>query len=169
MPRVRDNECVCVAMGRAHKGNKAKQDKRVGNPLYTHGDFKCNCLLVTPPGPSDSSEGESASSDSSSQTKVKANASITVMKLQQKKTRLQDIVHALAEPLESISTADWSVQDLCRMIWILGRVKPNTLISQFKAKTYGQLNKTFGLRARRIEGKKGKTDEENGSRRCYDL
>ena len=76
------------------------------------------------------------------------------------KTRLRDIVHALAEPLESISTADWSVQDLCRMIWILGRVKPNTLISQFKAKTYGQLNKKFGLRARIIEGKMGKMDQD---------
>ena len=71
------------------------------------------------------------------------------------KDRLQDVVHAMADVLEPISTAEWTPEDLCRMIWILSRIKPSLIVSQFKVKTYKDLGKAFMNRASIVRDREG--------------
>ena len=101
----------------------------------------------------ESDSSESASTSESSESRIRAAGSISVLKLP--KERLQDVVHAMADALEPISTAEWTPEDLCRMIWILSRIKPSLTVTQFKVKTYKDLRKAFMNRASIIRAKEG--------------
>ena len=101
----------------------------------------------------ESDSSESASTSESSESRIRAAGSICVLKLP--KERLQDVVHAMADVLEPISTAEWTPEDLCRMIWILSRIKPSLIVSQFKVKTYKDLGKAFANRASIVRDREG--------------
>ena len=97
--------------------------------------------------PSGDSSSESSSSESEAAKKqIAGKGSIILLKAPRK--RLQKIVERITgKKLDCITTADWSEKDMCRMIWILVRVKPSTLLSQFQAKSYAALYNSFATRA----------------------
>lgn len=137
------------------KTKKTKKNKKASAQTRGLASTASPMLFFNPaqaPG-KESDSSESASTSESSESRIRAAGSISVLKLP--KERLQDVVHAMADVLEPISTAEWTQADLCRMIWILSRIKPTLCVSQFKVKTYKDLRQAFTNRANIIRSKEG--------------
>ena len=145
------------AMGRHKKSKAAKRRSSRGKaprPMY---------VMMPPAVPghcarASSSSSSSSSSDSSSshgQCKLLHRGATWVLKLP--KTRLQQVVEALDSTFDSVLTAELEGPDLCRILWIFARTKPQTRVVALRAKTYKDLCERFKTAALRM--KRGMGDE----------
>lgn len=95
-----------------------------------------------------------SSSESSSSESVAAKQPITgkgiIPLLKASEKRLQNILRTIAPKLDCITTAYWDGRRICRMIWIVVRVKPTAILSQFQANPYGDIYARDATRATSI-------------------
>ena len=113
------------------KKNKDKKDKKTKQPFQQplqQPMFMMMPQAAPPPQQPVAAESSSSSSDSSSDDGAndvkQLHRGVTVL-LRMPRKRLQALVEALDYQFDGPFTADMSVEDMCRIVWLVTRVKPS--------------------------------------------
>ncbi len=123
------------------KKTKSKAKASKGPTSSTQQQMISMVPMLMPPLPQ---RGEKSSSSSSSEScssnaadKLLHRGATLVMRLP--RIRIQQILEAVDPSFDSILTAEATVEDMCRILWVTAGTRPNTKVTNFRAKTYKDL------------------------------
>ena len=100
-------------------------------------------------GPSDYESTSSQASLNSDDEEIKHKGGTCLSKLPKK--RLVALVTHLQPAVDQVTAGEASIETLIRAVWCLTRSKPNTPLTLFRAKTWGQLWQQFAILAKSIK------------------